>query len=102
MKIAVIGSFEFNLGFRLVGIRDIYDVENKNQLVNAINDVLKREDIGVVVVEHKYMEKIPFTLKREIEENVEKTFVPVGGEEVKELRDKIRRALGVDLWKLGK
>jgi len=35
MKIAVIGSFEFNLGFRLVGIRDIYDVENKNQLMNA-------------------------------------------------------------------
>jgi len=67
-----------------------------------LNDVLKREDIGVVVVEHKYMEEIPFTLKREIEENVEKTFVPVGGEEVKELRDKIRRALGVDLWKLGK
>ncbi len=102
MKLAVIGSFEFNLGFRLVGIRDIYDVENSEQVVKAVLDVLKRKDIGVVVVEHKFMEEMPISLKREIEEQTEKAFVPVGGEEVKELRDKIRRALGVDLWKLRK
>jgi len=100
MKLAVVGTFEFNLGFRLVGIRDIYDVEDEEQLVAAISDTLRRKDIGVVVVEHTLMDKIPLGLKKEIEENVEKTFLPVGGEEIKELRDRIRKALGVDLWKL--
>ncbi len=99
-KMAVIGDPDFNIGFRLVGIRDIYDVQNDEELVNVVEEVLKREDIGVVVIKDELIRKLPVALRREVDESVEPTFVIVGGESgVEELKDKIRRAIGVDLWK---
>jgi len=35
-KVAVIGDPDFNIGFRLVGIRDVYDVTNDNELRKRI------------------------------------------------------------------
>ncbi len=99
-KVAVIGDPEFNIGFRLVGIRDVYDVTNDEELVNAVRDVLDRKDVGVVVIKYEDLKRLPVTLRREIDERVEPTFVAVGGMgSVEELREKIRKAIGVDLWK---
>ncbi len=100
MKVAVIGDPDFTLGFRLVGIRDVYEVKNDEELVEAVRNVLDRKDVGVVVIKYEDLRKLPPVLRREIDERVEPTFVAVGGVgAVEELRDKIRRALGVDLWK---
>lgn len=100
MKVAVIGDPDFTLGFRLVGIRDVYEVSNEDELVEAVRNVLDRKDIGVVVIKYEDLRKLPPILRREIDERVEPTFVAVGGVgAVEELRDKIRKALGVDLWK---
>ncbi len=100
MKVAVIGDPDFTLGFRLVGIRDVYEVGNDEELVEAVRNVLDRKDVGVVVIKYEDLRKLPPVLRREIDERVEPTFVAVGGVgAVEELRDKIRRALGVDLWK---
>ncbi len=100
MKVAVIGDADFTLGFRLVGIRDVYEVSGDEDLVKAVEDVLKREDVGVVVIRYDDLRKLPLTLRREIDERVEPTFVAVGGVgAVEELREKIRKALGVDLWR---
>ncbi len=99
-KVAVIGDPDFNIGFRLVGIRDVYDVTNDEELVNAVKDVLSRDDIGIVVIKYDDLRKLPLMLRREIDERVEPTFVAVGGMgSVEELREKIRKAIGVDLWK---
>ena len=100
MKVAVVGDADFTLGFRLVGIRDIYEVSNDDELVEAVKNVLDRKDVGVVVIRYEDLRKLPPILRREIDERVEPTFVAVGGVgAVEELRDKIRKALGVDLWK---
>ncbi len=100
MKVAVVGDADFTLGFRLVGIRDIYEVSNDDELVEAVRNVLDRKDVGVVVIRYEDLRKLPPILRREIDERVEPTFVAVGGVgAVEELRDKIRKALGVDLWK---
>ena len=100
MKIAVIGDPDFNIGFRLVGIRDIYDVTNDEELINAVRAVLDRNDIGVVVIRYDDLKKLPLHLRREIDERVEPTFVAVGGVgAVEEIRERIRKALGVDLWR---
>ena len=96
----MIGDPDFNIGFRLVGIKDVYDVTNDEELINAVKDVLNRNDIGVVVIRYDDLKKLPTTLRREIDERVEPTFVAIGGMgRVEELREKIRRAIGVDLWK---
>lgn len=100
MKVAVIGDPDFALGFRLVGIRDVYEVGSEDDLVKAVEDVLKRKDVGVVVMRYDDLRKLPPTLRRVIDERVEPTFVAVGGVgAVEELRDRIRKALGVDLWR---
>jgi V/A-type H+-transporting ATPase subunit F len=98
-KVAVIGDPDFNTGFRLVGIRDVYDVGEEG-LAEVVQGILKRDDIGIVVIRHDYLRKLPLALRREIEEKVEPTFVAVGGMGgVEELREKIRKAIGVDLWR---
>ncbi|ADC66429.1 Vacuolar H+transporting two-sector ATPase F subunit [Ferroglobus placidus DSM 10642] len=99
-KIAVIGDPDFNVGFRLVGIRDVYDVQSDEEVVKAVEEVMKREDVGIVVIKNEFLDKIPISLRREMDESVEPTFVIVGGEgSVEALKEKIRRAIGVDLWK---
>ncbi len=100
MKVAVIGDPDFTLGFRLVGIRDVYEVSSEEEMVKAVEEVLKREDVGVVVMKYEDIKKLPYTLRREIDVRVTPTFVAVGGMgSVEDLREKIRKAIGVDLWK---
>jgi len=99
-RLAVIGDPDFNLGFMLAGVTDIYDVVNDEELVKAVEEVLGRDDIGVVVVKYECLKKLPLALRREIDERVEPTFVALGGTGgVEEIREKIRKAIGVDLWK---
>lgn len=100
MKMAVIGDMNFVIGFMLAGIVDIYEVKNDEEIVKAVEDVLKRNDIGVVAIKPEFLKKLPVALRREIEERVEPTFVAVGVTGgVEEIREKIRKAIGVDLWK---
>ncbi len=99
-KLAVIGDPDFTLGFMLAGISDIYEVSADEEIVKAVEDVLKRDDVGVVIIRQEYLRKLPPILRREIDEKVEPTFVSVGGTGgVEEIREKIRKAIGVDLWK---
>jgi len=96
--ITVIGDPDFNIGFRLVGIRDVIDVEDESKLPEIVEGLLGKE--GVVVVKYDFYKKLPIHTKIKVEESLEPTFVKVGGEAgVGELREKIRRAIGVDLWK---
>jgi len=99
-KLAVIGDPDFTIGFMLAGISDVYEVTAEEQLIKAVEETLKRDDIGVVIIKQEYLRKLPPVLRREIDERVEPTFVSVGGTGgVEELREKIRKAIGVDLWK---
>lgn len=100
MKLAVIGDMDFVTGFMLAGVVDIYEVKSDEELFKAVEDVLKRKDIGVVAIKPEFLKKLPVALRREIEERVEPTFIAVGATGgVEELREKIRKAIGVDLWK---
>uniref|UniRef100_A0A7C3R9H6 A-type ATP synthase subunit F n=1 Tax=Archaeoglobus fulgidus TaxID=2234 RepID=A0A7C3R9H6_ARCFL len=99
-KLAVIGDPDFTIGFLLAGITDIYEVTSDEEISKAVEDVLRRDDVGVVIIKQEYLRKLPPVLRREIEEKVVPTFVSVGGTGgVEELREKIRKAIGVDLWK---
>jgi V/A-type H+-transporting ATPase subunit F len=100
MKMAVIGDMDFVTGFMLAGITDIYEVKSDEEIVKAVQDVLKRKDIGVVAIKPEFLKKLPVALKREIEERVEPIFIALGATGgVEEIREKIRKAIGVDLWK---
>ncbi|WP_321506022.1 V-type ATP synthase subunit F [uncultured Methanoregula sp.] len=100
MEIAVIGNSEFILGFRLAGIRKTYAAENDEKLTENITRVLADSDVGILVLNSSDMERIPRKLRVTLENSVKPTVIAIGGEEGGlSMREKIKRSVGVDLWK---
>jgi len=100
MEIAVIGNSEFVLGFRLAGIRKTYAAENDEKLNEQITSVLQDEDVGILVLNSSDMERIPRKLRVTLENSVRPTVIALGAEEGGlSMRDRIKRSVGVDLWK---
>jgi V/A-type H+-transporting ATPase subunit F len=100
MEIAVIGNSEFILGFRLAGIRKTYAAENDEKLIQFITDALDDAEIGILVLNSRDMERVPRRLQVTLENSVKPTVIAIGGEEGgATMREKIKRSVGVDLWK---
>ncbi len=100
MEIAVVGNGEFILGFQLAGIRRIYAAETDEKLVESVTRVLKDTEVGILVLKGSDMERLPHRLRSTLEESVMPTVVTLGGEEGGlSMRERIKRSVGVDLWK---
>ena len=100
MEIAVIGSAEFILGFRLAGIRKTYAAENEERLKAAINRAMGDPEVGILVLNAADFGRIPIRLRTTLENSIRPTVVAIGeGEGGLSLREKIKRSVGVDLWK---
>ncbi len=97
-ELMVIGDPDFNIGFRLAGIRNIIDVTDISKASEAVESAFERK--GIVIINYDIYKSLPIQLRLRIEDSIEPTFVKVGGEGgVEEVREKIRKAIGVDLWK---
>ena len=100
MEIAVIGNSEFILGFRLAGIRKTYAAENDEKRNEYITSVLNDGQVGILVLNSSDMEKIPRRLRATLEKSVRPTVIAIGAEEGGlTMRERIKRSVGVDLWK---
>ncbi|RXE56957.1 ATP synthase subunit F [Methanoculleus taiwanensis] len=100
MEIAVIGNSEFILGFRLAGVQKTYAAETDERLIDYINRVLGDKEVGILVLEGKNMERIPQRLRTTLENSVKPTVITIGGGEGGlSMRERIKRSVGVDLWK---
>jgi V/A-type H+/Na+-transporting ATPase subunit F len=100
MEIAVIGNSEFILGFRLAGIKKTYAAENDEKLNECITSVLSDGQVGILVLNSSDMERLPRRLRTTLENSVKPTVIALGGEEGGlSMREKIKRSVGVDLWK---
>ncbi len=100
MEIAVIGSSEFIVGFRLAGVRKIYAAEDDDKLKKHINSVLEDGEVGILVMDSRDMGRIPARLRTVLENSIRPTVIAIGGEEGgMSMRERIKRSVGVDLWK---
>jgi V/A-type H+-transporting ATPase subunit F len=100
MEIAVVGSSDFVLGFRLAGVRRTYAAESDEKLVDYITRVLDDGNIGILVLQSRDMKRIPRRLQATLENSVKPTVIAVGAEEGGlSMRERIKRSVGVDLWK---
>jgi V/A-type H+/Na+-transporting ATPase subunit F len=100
MEIAVIGNSEFILGFRLAGIHKTYAAENDEKLVEHITSVLRDTNVGILVLKSSDLEKVPRKLRVTLEDSVKPTVIAIGAEEGGlSMRERIKRSVGVDLWK---
>lgn len=98
MELAIIGRGDFTLGFKLAGIRKTYEVTDKT-MEPTVRKVLEDQDVGILVMHNDDISLLSPALGSVLNESVEPTLVLVGGGETTLLREKIKKAVGVDLWK---
>lgn len=100
-EIAVVGSPEFTTGFRLAGVRkfeNVPDDEKDAELDDAVTRVLEDDDVGIVVMHDDDLDHLSRGVRQDVETSVEPTMVSIGGGAGSGgLRDKIKRAIGIDL-----
>ena len=100
-EIAVVGSPEFTTGFRLAGVRrfeDVPDAEKDERLDEAVESVLDDEAVGIVVMHDEDVETLSRTVRQRVETSVEPVVVTLGGGTGSgNLREQIKRAIGIDL-----
>ena len=104
MEISIIGERDFTLGFQLCGIKNIQNVE-KSDYTNfnkVFTETIENSDIGIVVVNETYYQKMPIQIKKKLEKLVSPVVVALSDEDSaggSDLRTLIKRSLGVDIWK---
>lgn len=97
MEIAVIGSDEFVLGFRLAGLKKVF-IDNGEKYQEKMQEALTDENIGILAVDAKDLQYLTANYRAKILNAIQPVIVPVGGDE-SDLREKVKRAIGVDLYK---
>ncbi len=99
MEIAVVGKSDFVIGFRLAGIRKTYDATSQDieaKIQTALND----KNVGILIIHDDDMKTLSPHMQQVLDDSVEPTVIAIGGKgESTNLRDKIKQAVGVDLWK---
>ncbi len=99
MEIAVVGSSDFVIGFRLAGVRKTIDATSSD-IEAKIQVLLNDKTVGILVVHNDDMKKLSLHMQKTLDDSVEPTVIAIGGKgESTNLRDKIKQAVGVDLWK---
>jgi V/A-type H+-transporting ATPase subunit F len=97
MEIAVVGSEEFVVGFRLAGVRRVYGI-TPDKLQETVVKLMDEVDVGILALHTKDLERLPLQLRTRMMASVDPVVIPVGEEEG-DMRDKVRRAIGIDLYK---
>ena len=97
MNVDIVGSDEFVLGFKLAGAKKCFSGK-KEQADELLLNALQDQSAGVILVEESYFERLSQKTREKIRERISPVVLEIGlGES--ELRDKVRRAVGVDLYR---
>jgi V/A-type H+-transporting ATPase subunit F len=96
VELAIVGTDEFVLGFRLVGIRKVIGCPDE-KLEERVNEVLADEEVGILVLHDDSLNKLPQSMRTRLREGVKPVLITIGEEE-EDLREKVRRAIGIDLY----
>ena len=99
MDIAVVGSPAFTLGFQLAGLSNLHNPDSEDELHTTLRSLLNNKSVGIMVVDSAVMATVPDRLRDQLSASGSPTVLGIGTEEDTTLRDTIRKAIGVDLWK---
>ncbi len=96
--IKAIGSNAFVLGFAMTGIQTIIAEENQKE---AFEELCNDDSIGIIITDEETMNALPDYFRAEIEAKVKPVTVVLSAKETSNetMRNKIIKAIGVDLWK---
>jgi vacuolar-type H+-ATPase subunit F/Vma7 len=98
MEIAAIGRDDFVQGFKLVGVRHAVG-SSKEEIEKKIADLLDDPNVGILVLNTADMKSLSHTMRHRLETVARPVVIAIGAAEDEDLRTKVRRAIGVDLFK---
>lgn len=99
VEIVAIGEEEFTMGFRLAGIRSVIDANPKDAETH-FKSLFSQQNVGIIITSKKMMEHVNPDMRRMLDESVSPVTVVVSDkDEMGNLRESIKKAIGVDLWK---
>ena len=81
-ELAVVGSQPFTLGFRLAGIRRIWETSTEEDLERAVAQARKDADVSILILETKDVLRLSPRTKSELVSSVKPTLVAVGLDEI--------------------
>lgn len=97
MDIAVIGSDEFTLGFRLAGLRTVF-IANPDNYQEKMQEAISDANVGILAVNAEDLQYLNANFRNKVLESIQPVVVPVGGDQ-SDLREKVKKVIGVDLFK---
>ena len=68
-------------------------------MTSIMKSLLNEKEIGVIVIDNSDLLLLPERLRIQLSESITPTVLGIGTEEDNTLRESIKSALGVDLWK---
>jgi len=97
-ELAVIGSETFGIGFRLAGIQKVWIADSVEDLERTVRKAQSDAAVSILVMETADVQRLDGRTRHQLVSSVKPTLVAVGVDEDNTLRDKIKQAVGVDLW----
>ena len=98
MELAAVGRDEFVQGFKLAGVRKTFSVP-KEELEPQLVKVLEDANVGILILSADDLAALSHGMRRRLETVPRPVVIAVGAREEEDLREKIKRAIGVDLYK---
>jgi V/A-type H+-transporting ATPase subunit F len=98
MELAAVGRDDFVQGFKLAGVRKTFSVPREG-LEAQVAKVLEDPNVGILILSADDMSALSHTMRRKLETTPRPVVIAVGRQEEEDLRAKIKRAIGVDLYK---
>ncbi len=99
MEIAFVGGSESDLGLNMAGVKKSHAANTEDEMVSKIGEVMADSNVGILVLKQSDYNKLPKRLQEQLSESIKPTIITIGTEQSTEMREKIKRAIGVDLWK---
>ena len=93
MELAVAGSSDFTLGFRLAGISTAVDVRSSQDVVRLLGS----QQVAVVIMDQQTFDGLSEPLQDDVMRSIKPVFVVLSEKPQDELRKMIIRSIGVDL-----
>ncbi|MBP5735092.1 MAG: V-type ATP synthase subunit F, partial [Candidatus Methanomethylophilaceae archaeon] len=80
MEIAVIGSDDFTLGFRLAGVRTVF-VADQTNYQEKMQEAMADANVGILAVNAEDLQYLPNNYRTRVLDSIQPVVVPVGGDQ---------------------
>jgi V/A-type H+-transporting ATPase subunit F len=97
-QLAVCGNNDLLVGFQLAGIKKMFAVGQDDRFEDKLVEAMNDKTVGILIVRDEDMRLFPPHRRKVLLDSVRPVIISIGRTDVGDLRDKIRQAIGIDLY----